>query len=154
MRQEQLKRTAEDPELQAPQEITPLQAGWASVQTLALAAFMLWAAMRAEDFLAFQPVPEQAQAAKIAETVQAIFLSVLYLAAFMFCMNGLGLAALGIKVAISGDVDKPVKPKEADELSTSLPDLNWQSNVEDVKKAFDAAAKPVRKQIQKNDTAQ
>jgi Protein of unknown function (DUF3082) len=133
---------AEDPEVAQVQSLSPLKAALSSVQTLALAAICFVCADKLEGILAAQPVPEQVLAQNAALTLRTCFAGVVYLAAFMFGANGIGIGALAVKLAIWGDDDEIVKPVEKGEEPQlpPLPHIDLRGDLDDILRAMDEVA--------------
>jgi Protein of unknown function (DUF3082) len=121
-------------------KITPLKTAITAAQALALASATYFAAVQLEGVLAAQPLPDQALAANVSMTMRSIFAGVVYLAAFMFGVNGLGLVLLAGKLAIFGDdeAEQEAETKQREEGALPpLPDVKLDSHMDDVMAAFD-----------------
>lgn len=124
-----------DPELEEPVEVTPFEAFIGAVQALAIAAGLLFFATKVDSAVLSSPLPDQYTARNLAITVRTIIRGLVYLAAFIFAANGVGLAALTLKLVIFGD-DEEVVEEKGSELP-ALPKIGLTSNIDDVMRAFD-----------------
>jgi hypothetical protein len=96
-------------------------------------------------------LPSQYTARNMAITVRTVIQGLVYLATFIFAANGLGLAALTIKIAIFGDEEEPV-PKRVSmgRAQDDLPKVGLTSDLQDVMKAFDEVSNVDRYKVSKN----
>jgi hypothetical protein len=127
-----------DPELDEPIQVTPFKAFIGAIQALAIAAGLLFFATKVDTVILSSPLPDQHTARNLAITVRTIIRGLVYLATFIFAANGVGLAALALKLLILGDDEDVVEGKESG--LPALPKIGLTSDIDDVMHAFDEAS--------------
>lgn len=132
------KPVEEDPYLAEPVVVTPFKALISAAQALAIAAVLWFLATTLDTAMSTADLPDQYTVRSIAVTLRTIVTGLAYLATFIFAANGVGLAALTLKLAIYGDdeaaaADAEMKPKIPD----NIPNVGLTSHPEDVMRAFD-----------------
>jgi hypothetical protein len=142
--------TEEDPELVEPKKVGVLDAGLGAVQALAISAVLYVCATQLDAFMFGRELPTQYTARNMAITVRSVIQGLVYLATFIFAANGLGLAALTIKIAAFGDDEEAVNVATKTRVQDNLPKVGLTSSVEDVMKAFDEVSKVDRYKVSKD----
>lgn len=132
---------AEDPELTQPVRVTPVNAFLGVVQAGAIAAGLFVFATKVDTVFESTALPDQYTARNISITVRTIIRGLVYLAAFVFGANSIGLAALTLKLLIFGDDEEEVRaPAAPARPRDALPKVGLTSDIEDIMKAFDEAS--------------
>ena len=138
------KPVEEDPYLAEPVVVTPFKAFISAAQALAIAAVLWFLATTLDTAMSTAELPDQYTVRSIAVTLRTIVTGLAHLATFIFAANGVGLAALTLKLAIFGDdevvTDAEIKPKIPD----NIPNVGLTSHPEDVMRAFDEVSDPSR----------
>lgn len=139
------KPVEEDPYLAEPVAVSPFKAGISAAQALAIAAVLYYIASSLDTAMSTVDLPDQYTVRTIAVTLRTIVTGLAYLATFIFAANGVGLAALTVKLAIYGDDEVPSeanasqseKAAEKPRIPDSVPNVNLTSHPQDVMRALD-----------------
>lgn len=133
---EDAKPVEEDPYLAEPVAVSPLKAFFSASQALAIAAVLYFFATTLDTAMSTANLPDQYTVRSIAVTLRTIVTGLAYLATFIFGANGLGLAALTLKLAIYGD-EEAIPAEKKSKIPDNLPKVSLTSHPEDVMRALD-----------------
>jgi hypothetical protein len=133
----------EDPYLAEPVAVSPFKSFISAAQALAIAAVLYFLATTLDTAMSGAELPDEYTVRSIAVTLRTIVTGLVYLATFIFAANGVGLAALTVKLAMFGDDE--VEPQNAatepaqrkPKRPENLPNVGLTSHPDDVMRAFD-----------------
>lgn len=133
----------EDPYLIYDQSVSPWESLFGAAQALGIAAVLYIFATKMDGVFFSVELPDQYTARNVSVTVRTIVRGLVYLATFIFAANGIGLAALTLKLFIFGD-DEPSRTPDKPKIPDNIPKVGLTSNPEDVMRAFDEVSDPSR----------
>jgi hypothetical protein len=130
------KEEGEDPYLVENEPVSPWAAMIGAAQALGIATVLYIFATKMDGMLFSVELPDQYTARNVSVTLRTILRGLVYLATFIFAANGIGLAALTVKLLIFGD-DQPSEASSKTKIPDNIPKVGLASNPEDVMRAFD-----------------